>query len=163
MVKFKRSVWTHRRLDFSYYSVFPDWNYGAAKEILRQNEGANAVPEAWQGGLCPFDYRNPARIWLEKSRDGRSEIRFIRANNVIGTFVGSKYPGRVDPYLGGVPLWMHGALGATDPNSGSGMMLTLAWGSRWISEKWGKLPARIDYDWSLGCWRARRWSFYANG
>lgn len=110
--------------------------YGAAKEILSRMKGA-AVPEAWQGGL-PFDYKITGgsdlkvRVMVDQKSD------FIRANNVVGTFVGSKYPDEWIILGSHYDAW---SFGATDPNSGTAMMLTLA---EAIGElvKNGQAPAR---------------------
>jgi N-acetylated-alpha-linked acidic dipeptidase len=95
--------------------------YGAAKEILSRMKGS-AVPEAWQGGL-DFEYKITGgsdlkvRVMVDQKSD------FIRANNVIGTFVGSKYPDEWIILGSHYDAW---SFGATDPNSGTAMMLTLA-------------------------------------
>ncbi|WP_075351352.1 M28 family peptidase [Algoriphagus marinus] len=110
--------------------------YGAAKEILSRMKGS-AVPEAWQGGL-PFDYKITGgsdlkvRVMVDQKSD------FIRANNIIGTFVGSKYPDEWIILGSHYDAW---SFGATDPNSGTAMMLTLA---EAIGElvKNGEAPAR---------------------
>ena len=110
--------------------------YGAAKEILSRMKGS-VVPEAWQGGL-PFDYKITGgsdlkvRVMVDQKSD------FIRANNVIGTFVGSKYPDEWIILGSHYDAW---SFGATDPNSGTAMMLTLA---EAIGElvKNGESPAR---------------------
>ncbi len=107
-------------VDFHTIPVSPI-GYGAAKEILSRMKGA-AVPETWQGGL-PFDYKLTGgsdlkvRVMVDQKSD------FIRANNVIGTFVGSKYPDEWIILGSHYDAW---SFGATDPNSGTAMMLTLA-------------------------------------
>jgi len=122
-------------VDFHTIPVSPI-GYGAAKEILSRMKGA-AVPEAWQGGL-PFDYKITGgsdlkvRVMVDQKSD------FIRANNVIGTFVGSKYPDEWIILGSHYDAW---SFGATDPNSGTAMMLTLA---EAVGElvKNGEAPAR---------------------
>ncbi|MDF2157802.1 M28 family peptidase [Algoriphagus sp. CAU 1675] len=95
--------------------------YGAAKEILSRMEG-QAVPEAWQGGL-PFDYKIEGgsnlkvRVMVDQPSD------FIRANNVIGTFKGAKNPDEWIILGAHFDAW---SFGATDPNSGTAMLLTLS-------------------------------------
>jgi N-acetylated-alpha-linked acidic dipeptidase len=107
-------------VDFHTIPVSPI-GYGAAKEILSRMKGA-AVPETWQGGL-PFDYKLTGgsdlkvRVMVDQKSD------FIRANNVIGTFVGSKYPDEWIILGSHYDAW---SFGVTDPNSGTAMMLTLA-------------------------------------
>jgi N-acetylated-alpha-linked acidic dipeptidase len=110
--------------------------YGAAKEILSRMKGST-VPEAWQGGL-PFDYKITGgsdlkvRVMVDQKSD------FIRANNIVGTFVGSQYPDEWIILGSHYDAW---SFGATDPNSGTAMMLILA---EAIGEliKSGNAPAR---------------------
>ncbi|MFT5773973.1 MAG: N-acetylated-alpha-linked acidic dipeptidase, partial [Algoriphagus sp.] len=72
------------------------------------------------------------RVMVDQKSD------FIRANNVIGTFVGSTYPDEWIILGSHYDAW---SFGATDPNSGTAMMLTLA---EAIGElvKNGEAPAR---------------------
>lgn len=95
--------------------------YGAAKEILSRMTGSEA-PEAWQGGL-PFKYRITGgeelkvRVMVDQKPD------FIRANNVVGTFEGSEFPDEWIIMGSHYDAW---SFGATDPNSGTAMLLTFA-------------------------------------
>ena len=95
--------------------------YGAAKEILSRMTGAD-VPEAWQGGL-PFPYKLTGgpelkvRVMVDQKPD------FIRANNVVGTFVGKDFPDEWIIMGSHYDAW---SFGATDPNSGTAMLLTFA-------------------------------------
>lgn len=95
--------------------------YGAAKEILSRMTGSE-VPEAWQGGL-PFNYRITGgpelkvRVMVDQKPD------FIRANNVVGTFQGSEFPNEWIILGSHYDAW---SFGATDPNSGTAMLLTFA-------------------------------------
>lgn len=95
--------------------------YGAAKEILSRMTG-EAVPEAWQGGL-PFTYKLTGgpelkvRVMVDQKPD------FIRANNVVGTFVGKDFPDEWIIMGSHYDAW---SFGATDPNSGTAMLLTFA-------------------------------------
>jgi N-acetylated-alpha-linked acidic dipeptidase len=95
--------------------------YGAAKEILSRMTGSE-VPESWQGGL-PFKYRITGgeelkvRVMVDQKPD------FIRANNVVGTFKGSEFPDEWIILGSHYDAW---SFGATDPNSGTAMLLTFA-------------------------------------
>jgi N-acetylated-alpha-linked acidic dipeptidase len=95
--------------------------YGAAKEILSRMTGSE-VPESWQGGL-PFKYRITGgedlkvRVMVDQKPD------FIRANNVVGTFEGSESPDEWIIMGSHYDAW---SFGATDPNSGTAMLLTFA-------------------------------------
>lgn len=95
--------------------------YGAAKEILSRMTGSE-VPEAWQGGL-DFKYRITGgpelkvRVMVDQKPD------FIRANNVVGTFQGSEFPNEWIILGSHYDAW---SFGATDPNSGTAMLLTFA-------------------------------------
>ena len=101
--------------------------YGSAEEILGRMQG-QAVPAGWQGGL-PFTYRInggeelKVRIMVDQKRD------FVRVNNIIGTFRGSTYPDEWIILGCHYDAW---AFGATDPNSGTAMLISL-------SETLGKL------------------------
>ncbi|SFB12749.1 M28 family peptidase [Algoriphagus aquimarinus] len=95
--------------------------YGAAKEILSRMKGSS-VPEGWQGGL-PFEYRITGGANLKVRVKVEQPVDFIRANNVVGKFVGSEYPDEWIILGSHYDAW---SFGATDPNSGTAMMLTLA-------------------------------------
>ena len=95
--------------------------YGAAKEILQRMTG-KPVPQGWQGGL-PFTYRTEGgsslkvRLAVEQKKD------FVRSYDVIGTLTGSEYPDEWIILGCHYDAW---AFGATDPNSGTAMLLSLA-------------------------------------
>jgi N-acetylated-alpha-linked acidic dipeptidase len=101
--------------------------YAAAQEILGRMKG-EAVPVDWQGGL-PFTYRLnggeelTVRLMVDQPR------KFERINNVIGTLKGSEYPDEWIILGCHYDAW---GFGATDPNSGTAMLLSL-------SETLGKL------------------------
>lgn len=95
--------------------------YGAAKEILGRMSGS-AVPESWQGGL-PFEYKITGGHELKVRVKVDQPIDYVRANNVVGTFRGSEYPDEWIILGSHYDAW---SFGATDPNSGTAMMLTLA-------------------------------------
>ncbi|PZX56833.1 N-acetylated-alpha-linked acidic dipeptidase [Algoriphagus ratkowskyi] len=95
--------------------------YGAAKEILSRMKGSN-VPEGWQGGL-PFEYKITGGSDLKVRVKVDQPVDYIRANNIVGKFVGSEYPDEWIILGSHYDAW---SFGATDPNSGTSMMLTLA-------------------------------------
>ncbi|MFN3760560.1 MAG: M28 family peptidase [Algoriphagus aquaeductus] len=110
--------------------------YGAAKEILSRMTGSE-VPAEWQGGL-PFTYRITGgeelkvRVMVDQKPD------FIRANNVIGTFVGKDFPDEWIILGSHYDAW---SFGATDPNSGTAMLLTFAEALGELYKK-GQKPSR---------------------
>ncbi|MFC3414663.1 M28 family peptidase [Algoriphagus hitonicola] len=95
--------------------------YGAAEEILSRMQGQE-VPENWEGGL-PIDYKIEGGPDLKVRVMVDQPIDFIRANNIIGTFEGAKYPDEWIILGSHYDAW---SFGATDPNSGTAMLLTLA-------------------------------------
>ena len=103
--------------------------YGAAKEILGQMTGA-AVPRNWQGGL-PFTYRIEGGKNLKVHLKVEQPREFVRIHNVVGTVKGSVYPDEWIILGCHLDAW---GFGATDPNSGTAMLLSL-------SETLGKLVA----------------------
>lgn len=96
-------------------------SYGSAQEILGKMKG-DVVPTGWQGGL-PFTYRLQGgeglkvRLMVDQKRD------FVRVNNVIGTLKGSEYPDEWVILGCHFDAW---GFGATDPNSGTAMLLSLS-------------------------------------
>ena len=101
--------------------------YGAAKEILTQMNG-DVVPSGWQGGL-PFTYRLQGGSALKVFLKVEQPREFVRVHNVIGTVKGSVYPDEWIILGCHLDAW---GFGATDPNSGTAMLLSL-------SETLGKL------------------------
>lgn len=96
--------------------------YGAAKEILSRMEG-HPVPSGWQGGL-PFTYRiDSGNVNLQVQLSVDQPHDFTRITNVIGTLEGSEYPDEWIILGSHHDAW---GFGATDPNSGTAMLLTLA-------------------------------------
>lgn len=95
--------------------------YAAAKEILSRMNG-RPVPAGWQGGL-PFTYRLEGgealtvRLKVQQNKD------FVRVENVIGTLEGSEYPDEWIILGCHYDAW---EFGASDPNSGTAMLLSLA-------------------------------------
>ena len=91
----------------------------------------DVVPAAWQGGL-PFTYRLTGggeltlRMHVDQKRD------MVRVANVVGRFEGAVYPDEWIILGCHLDAW---AFGATDPNSGTAMLLT-------VSEALGALAER---------------------
>ncbi len=101
--------------------------YGSAKLIFQEMKG-QAVPSGWQGGL-PFTYRQDGGHDLNVTHTVHQERDFVRINNVVGMLEGSEYPDEWVILGCHYDAW---SFGATDPNSGTAMLLTL-------SEALGKL------------------------
>ena len=101
--------------------------YGEAKKILGQMRG-RAVPRSWQGGL-PFTYRLEGGASLTVRLKVNQKIDFVRAANVVGMLKGSEAPDEWIILGCHFDAW---GFGATDPNSGTAMLLSL-------SETLGKL------------------------
>jgi N-acetylated-alpha-linked acidic dipeptidase len=101
--------------------------YGSAAEIIGNMKG-KPVPQEWQGGL-PYTYRLEGgdeltvRLYVDQPKE------FVRVSNVVGTFKGTEYPDEWIILGCHYDAW---AFGATDPNSGTAMLLSL-------SESIGKL------------------------
>ena len=107
-------------VDFHTIPVSPI-GYGAANEILSRMDGEEA-PEEWQGN---FDYSykltGGSNLTVELSVDQPYETRPI--SNVVGVIEGSEYPDEWIILGAHLDAW---SFGATDPNSGTAMLLTLA-------------------------------------
>ncbi len=101
--------------------------YGEAAKILSQMNG-KPVPAGWQGGL-PFTYRVEGGPQLTVRLMVDQPIGLVPIYNVVGTLRGSTYPDEWIILGCHYDAW---AFGATDPNSGTSMLLTL-------SEALGKL------------------------
>ena len=95
--------------------------YGAAEEILSRMTVGD-VPTDWQGGL-PFPYRLEGGDSLKVRLHVEQPADFARITNVIGTFRGSEFPDEWIILGSHFDAW---GFGATDPNSGTAMLLTLA-------------------------------------
>ena len=107
-------------VDFHTIPVTPI-GYGAAREILSRMKG-NDVPEGWQGGF-DFNYKITGGEELKVRVMVDQKPEFIRANNVVGTFVGKDFPDEWIILGSHYDAW---SFGATDPNSGTAMLLTFA-------------------------------------
>lgn len=95
--------------------------YESAQEILKLMKG-KAVPETWQGGL-PFTYRLEGGADLKVRLMVQQPKGIVRIEDVIGTIEGTDFP---DDWI---ILGCHydaWEFGASDPNSGTAMLLTLA-------------------------------------
>ena len=101
--------------------------YGEAEKILGQMKG-KVVPQSWQGGL-PFTYRLEGGNSLTVRLKVEQKIDFVRATNVIGMLKGSEAPDEWIILGCHLDSW---GFGATDPSSGTAMLLSL-------SETLGKL------------------------
>ncbi|WP_439482459.1 M28 family peptidase [Cyclobacterium plantarum] len=110
--------------------------YASAEKILSQMQGT-PVPAAWQGGL-PFTYRVEGGPKLTVRVKVEQPIDFVRINNVVGTLKGSTYPDEWVILGCHYDAW---AFGATDPNSGTSMLLTLSQALGKLAEQ-GKKPKR---------------------
>ena len=102
-------------------------SYGEAEKILSQMKG-QPVPQSWQGGL-PFTYRVEGGSSLTVRLKVDQKIDFVRATNVIGMLKGSEAPNEWIILGCHLDSWGYGA---TDPSSGTAMLLSL-------SETLGKL------------------------
>ena len=102
-------------------------SYGEAEKILSQMNG-QPVPQSWQGGL-PFTYRVEGGSSLTVRLKVDQKINFVRATNVIGVLKGSEASNEWIILGCHLDSWGYGA---TDPSSGTAMLLSL-------SETLGKL------------------------
>ncbi len=105
-------------------------SYGEAQKILEQMKG-KPVPQSWQGGL-PFTYRLDGGDLLTIRLKVDQKIDFVRAANVVGILKGNESPDEWIILGCHYDAW---GFGATDPNSGTAMLLSL-------SETLGKLKRK---------------------
>jgi N-acetylated-alpha-linked acidic dipeptidase len=101
--------------------------YGSAKEIIARMKG-KSVPSGWQGGL-PYTYRIEGGRELKVRVNVLQKREIQRVYDVVGTLVGSEFPNEWIMAGSHYDSW---GFGATDPNSGTAMLLAL-------SESLGKL------------------------
>jgi len=101
--------------------------YGSAKEIISRMKG-KPVPAGWQGGL-PYTYRLEGGPELKVRINVFQKREIQRVYNVVGTLAGSELPNEWIMAGSHYDAW---GFGATDPNSGTAMLLAL-------SESLGKL------------------------
>ena len=95
--------------------------YGEAEKILSQMNG-EPVPQSWQGGL-PFTYRLQGGSSLTVRLKVDQKIDFVRATNVIGMLKGTDAPDEWIILGCHLDSW---GFGATDPSSGTAMLLSLS-------------------------------------
>ncbi|MFN4146302.1 MAG: M28 family peptidase [Runella sp.] len=104
--------------------------WSSASEILQRMTG-RAVPSGWQGGL-PFAYRVEGGADLKVRLKVKQDKEFVRIYQVVGTLEGSEFP---DEWIIAGCHYDAWSFGATDPNSGTAMLLAL-------SESLGKMAAK---------------------
>ncbi len=95
--------------------------YGSAIEILKRMTGSRSVPTGWQGGL-PFTYRLEGGPDLTVRLKVQQEKGIQRIYQVVGTLVGSEFP---DEWVIAGCHYDAWSFGATDPNSGTSMLLSM--------------------------------------
>lgn len=95
--------------------------YGSAVEILKRMTGAKAVPTGWQGGL-PLTYRLEGGPDLTVRLSVKQERAIQRVYQVVGTLTGSEFP---DEWVIAGCHYDAWSFGATDPNSGTAMLLAM--------------------------------------
>ncbi|MCZ6918699.1 MAG: M28 family peptidase [Gemmatimonadetes bacterium] len=95
--------------------------WGSAQEILSRMAGAS-VPSGWQGGL-PFRYRVTGGVGLTVRLRVNQPLGLKRATNIVGTIRGTEFPDEWIVLGSHYDAWGYGA---TDPNGGTAMLLTLA-------------------------------------
>ncbi|MFO8098963.1 MAG: M28 family peptidase [Salinibacter sp.] len=110
--------------------------YESAEPILKHMTG-DAVPTGWQGGL-PFAYRTTGGADLTVRLKVDQPKQLTRATNVVGTIEGTERPDEWVLLGSHFDAW---TFGATDPNSGTAMLLTLAEALGSLAES-GCRPAR---------------------
>lgn len=95
--------------------------YGAAEFIFNRMTGEELAPESWQGGF-PFPYRitGGSDLLVNLRVDQPQSIK--RITNVIAVAEGRTYPDEWVILGSHFDAW---GFGATDPNSGTAMLLTL--------------------------------------
>ena len=95
--------------------------YGEAQKIMSQMTGS-PVPVTWQGGL-PFTYRLEGGAHLKVRVQVDQPINYTRVANIVGTLKGSEFPDEWIILGCHFDAW---GFGATDPNSGTAMLLSLS-------------------------------------
>lgn len=95
--------------------------YGEAEKIIGQMKG-DPVPSSWQGGL-PYTYRIQGGKNLIVNLKVNQPRKIVRVYNVIGKLKGSTFPNEWIILGCHYDAW---SFGATDPNSGTAMLLSLS-------------------------------------
>ncbi|MBS1681329.1 MAG: M28 family peptidase [Bacteroidetes bacterium] len=95
--------------------------YGSAKEIMARMKG-KPVPAGWQGGLpCTYRLEGGPELKVRVNVNQRMEIQ--RVYDVVGTLKGTEFP---DEWVIAGSHYDAWGFGATDPNSGTAMLLALS-------------------------------------
>jgi len=95
--------------------------YGSATEILKRMTGTQPVPAGWQGGL-PYTYRLEGGNSLKVRLMVKQEKTIQRIYQVVGTLTGAEFP---DEWIIAGCHYDAWSYGATDPNSGTAMLLSM--------------------------------------
>ena len=95
--------------------------YGSANEIFQRMKG-NAVPQEWQGGL-PCTYRLEGGTELTIRLNVKQERKLTRIGNVVSFIKGTESPDDWIILGSHYDAW---GFGATDPNSGTALIITVA-------------------------------------
>ena len=111
-------------------------SYGAADHIFKHMKG-DAVPQDWQGGL-PYTYRLLGGKDLKIRLKVNQPKAFTEVYNIVGTLKGKTHPDEWIILGCHYDAW---AFGATDPNSGTAMLLSLSETLGQLAEE-GKHPDR---------------------
>jgi N-acetylated-alpha-linked acidic dipeptidase len=96
--------------------------YGAADHIFKHMKGAAVPEQSWQGGL-PYTYRVEGGDKLKIKLKVNQPKKQTKVYNVVGKLEGKTYPDEWIILGCHYDAW---AFGATDPNSGTAMLLSLA-------------------------------------
>jgi N-acetylated-alpha-linked acidic dipeptidase len=96
--------------------------YGAAQKILENMNGQPVHEASWQGGL-PFTYRLERGSDLQVNLKVDQPKQLTEVYNVVATLKGDTYPDEWVILGCHYDAW---AFGATDPNSGTAMLLSLS-------------------------------------
>lgn len=95
--------------------------YGAAEFIFTRMVGEELAPDSWQGGF-PFPYRITGGPELQVNLRVDQPQSIQRITNVVAVAEGRTYPDEWVILGSHFDAW---GFGATDPNSGTAMLLTL--------------------------------------
>jgi N-acetylated-alpha-linked acidic dipeptidase len=110
--------------------------YGAAESIFKYMKG-EVVPQTWQGGL-PYTYRVDGGKDLKVRLKVDQPKKMTKIYNVVATLKGKEQPDEWVILGCHYDAW---AFGATDPNSGTAMLLSLSESLGRLAEA-GKRPNR---------------------
>lgn len=127
-----------KKIDLPNIPVLP-LPYGSANEIFQRMKGS-AVPPLWQGGL-PCTYRLEGGPELTVRVKVSQDRRLDTIKNVVSYIQGSVYPDDWIILGSHYDAW---GFGATDPNSGTALILTIAETLRKLANS-GYHPKRSIY------------------